>query len=277
MIATSVPRSMKKNRAERAGRPGPTGIVGALMDRSVCTHGRRRGASMAAVGAPRFGLTPRPTGWEEGDMDRKTLVAAVLVVGAFGAEPARAAGTPAAQCAAGEAKAAAKRIWNDVGCQRLALLHGATVDPACLARGHTKFAAAFSKLDAAGGCLVTGDASAIAGVCDGVVATLVANLTTPPPPPGPFCCPLLPDGGACGYVDQASQCALGAGSPGDVCDGATGACIPPPASAGPCCQAPSGPGACNGGPAFLGGSLCTQGGGQFFSSAVCDPQTRTCL
>jgi hypothetical protein len=102
----------------------------------------------------------------------------------------------------------------------------------------------------------------------------VRNATAQP------ACPLL----CCGFVASCSwEDAVAAGfcsevggtlgAPGAVCDGATGGCVSPPASAGNCCE--FGASLCFGGPSVQQ-PPCDEIGGAFVTGAICDP-TQGCV
>lgn len=103
----------------------------------------------------------------------------VLVVGfsvsvVFGATAAHAAATPAQKCAAAKLKAAGSRAAGKLNCHAKAALKGSSVDAECLAKADAKFAAAFTKAEAGGGCIVNGDAASTGGQVDGMVSDVVA-------------------------------------------------------------------------------------------------------
>jgi hypothetical protein len=88
----------------------------------------------------------------------------------------RAAPTAAQKCAAAKLKAAAAKVLGKAKCQRTALVTSAAVDGACLATVEQKFLAAHAKTEAAGGCTVTGDASAAEAVVDGCLVAFVGAI-----------------------------------------------------------------------------------------------------
>jgi hypothetical protein len=100
----------------------------------------------------------------------------------------------------------------------------------------------------------------------------VRNATQQPPCPD-FCCTF---GLSCAWTegDQAgaAECVQAGGTlgfPGSACDGATGACSPPPAAAGNCCAF----GVtlfCFGGPGVQQ-PPCEEFSGTFSTNAICDP------
>lgn len=87
---------------------------------------------------------------------------------------AKAAATPAQKCAAAKLKAAGTRAAAKLNCHAKAALRGSSVDTECLAKADTKFATAFSKAEAGGGCIVTSDAASTGGQVDGMVSSVVA-------------------------------------------------------------------------------------------------------
>jgi hypothetical protein len=98
----------------------------------------------------------------------------------------------------------------------------------------------------------------------------VRNATSEPGCPA-FCCSF---GVTCGWGDalDAAFCPELGGTlapPGAACDGATGACVPPPASPGKCCEFGGGA-LCFGGPGIQQ-PPCDEVGGVFEADAICDP------
>lgn len=94
---------------------------------------------------------------------------------AFGAVPAaNAAATPAQKCASAKLKAAATRAATKLNCHAKAALGGSSVDAQCLAKADAKFATAFAKAEAGGGCIVNGDAGSTGAQVDGMVSNVVA-------------------------------------------------------------------------------------------------------
>lgn len=119
-------------------------------------------------------------------------------------------------------------------------------------------------------CVSFGGAAGGEVVVDTATTWKMRDATAEPGCPS-FCCSL---GLSCVWAGatDASLCPeVGGvlGFPGSVCDGATGACAPPPAGVGNCCT-------------FAGGSLCFGGpgvqqppcdeiGGTFTTAGICDP------
>ncbi len=97
------------------------------------------------------------------------------------------AGDPGAACAAAKRKAAAKKADGKLGCVAKAASKGAAVDPLCISRAETKFASAFTKAEAKGGCLTSNDAGTIEASVDACFATLRGVLAVPGTPPKSLC------------------------------------------------------------------------------------------
>ena len=103
---------------------------------------------------------------------RLALVAlAVLLVGApSGAAP------DARLCAIRKLEAASRKSAARLTCYERAIAAGAPVDPLCLAKADAKFAAAFVRAEARGGCVTTGDVGSVETTVDTCVANLVSAL-----------------------------------------------------------------------------------------------------
>jgi hypothetical protein len=104
----------------------------------------------------------------------------------LGISPAYAA-DPGATCAAAKRKAAGKKVDGKLKCVAKATMKGMPVDALCLSKVETKFATAFAKAEAKGGCLTSGDAGAIEASVDACVATLRGLLGVPGTPPASPC------------------------------------------------------------------------------------------
>jgi hypothetical protein len=174
----------------------------------------------------------------------------------------------ASVCAKLRYKIAAAGAKAKAACYARAAGSGATVDTTCLTRADDALARKWVKATANGDCPTTADAATAQGLVDAFLAGLVDVLE---PPTVSYCCAT---GSSCfaGPVIDASTCfeLLGTlGPPGSVCEGATGACVAPPGSGGPCCALPqlsvcaAGPG---GDPAD-----CSNAGGFHVPNAVCLP------
>ena len=84
------------------------------------------------------------------------------------------------KCAAAKIKAAAKKAACKAGVEaKQALLGGAAVDPAKVAKCESAFSKTFAKLEAKGGCRTTGDTAAIEAKVDAFVADLDDELACP--------------------------------------------------------------------------------------------------
>ncbi len=98
------------------------------------------------------------------------LIATVLARASF------AAATPAQKCAAAKVKAAGTKVNDKAQCQQKALRKSTAVDSACLAKAEQKFAKAYSKADAAGGCAVTGDADTVEVAVDACLTAFLGAI-----------------------------------------------------------------------------------------------------
>jgi hypothetical protein len=104
------------------------------------------------------------------------LIGLAATVGLFATVAlARAAADPAAKCVAGKNKAATAALGASLECHRKALIAGADVDPACLEATAVRFATAFQKVEARGGCAVTGNGLALALATEICLAEIVAK------------------------------------------------------------------------------------------------------
>jgi hypothetical protein len=147
------------------------------------------------------------------------------------AGPALAGPTPAGKCAAAKSNAASRKIAAKLKCSQKAYLAGTSVDPDCLSRADEKFTGAIAKVEAKGGCVVTGDATRLEAAADTCVGS-VDTLT-----------PALPTCGA--DLSQCNASACPAGSTCEVVFGGPCQCVPSPpcsGSAAPACNGDCGPG-----------------------------------
>ncbi len=193
------------------------------------------------------------------------LVANSIVVLLLASMPGvpRAATDPARKCAAAKLKAVAKQTTAAAKCHQTAILKGLAVDAACLEMAESKLAEAIQKADRDGAC--AGTASALTAAADGCVAAYVAEVqavtttTTAAPTTttsllAQGCC-TFPVAQECRWIAQGA-CEQAGGIPGglgDVCDGASGGCLPGGAAmAGNCCTRVN---------ATTGGSICFSGPG----------------
>ena len=109
-------------------------------------------------------------------MRRSRLAVAVVGFALLVSASGHAAGTPAQSCAGAKMKAAGKSAGLKLACHATAARRGLAVDSSCLARAATNLAASFAKAEAQGGCMTTGDGSAIAAMIDSSVGAFVAAL-----------------------------------------------------------------------------------------------------
>ena len=79
-------------------------------------------------------------------------------------------------CAASKLKAAGKRSRSRLACFSKAQKRHVAVDVACLAKAAGKFATLFARAEARGGCVMGDDAFVIAGLVDGGVSKIVAEV-----------------------------------------------------------------------------------------------------
>jgi len=84
------------------------------------------------------------------------------------------AAEPNQKCAAAELKAVRKKADAKIKCHRKAILKGVPTDPACLTAAEMEFSQSFGAAEAAGGCAVTGNVTAVEQMVDGFVNS-VAN------------------------------------------------------------------------------------------------------
>jgi hypothetical protein len=106
-----------------------------------------------------------------------TMLAIAAVVSLSLVHVAGGGGDGARQCAAAKLKAAAKKAASKLKCQARAEAAGVAADPACLAKAEDKFAAAFARAEAGGGCRTMGDAGATESAVDDFVAKLAVLLS----------------------------------------------------------------------------------------------------
>jgi hypothetical protein len=85
------------------------------------------------------------------------------------------ADTAAEKCAVTKIKAAVKKAAAKVACHTKAIKSGEPVDSDCLMKAEDKFSAAFTKAEAKGGCLSSGDTSTVESHVDDFVSRIVAD------------------------------------------------------------------------------------------------------
>jgi hypothetical protein len=177
-------------------------------------------------------------------------------------------GADPSACAKLQIKAAAAGAKAKAACHAKAAGTGSPVDQTCVAAADEKLARKWEKATLRGDCPTSADAAVAQGLVDAFVAGLLDALE---PPTVSYCCDT---GTACyaGPVIDASTCLelLGTlGPPGSVCEGATGACVPPPGTGGSCCAFPQFS-VCTAGPS-ADPAGCVTGGGLDVPFAVCLP------
>lgn len=103
------------------------------------------------------------------------------------AGPARAASDPVAKCAATKVQSAGKKAGAKLKCHAKAIKKAVALDPVCIQKAEDKYAEAFAKIEAKGGCATVGDAPAIEAQVDAFVADAVAALPDGGTPEGAKC------------------------------------------------------------------------------------------
>jgi hypothetical protein len=104
----------------------------------------------------------------------------------FITDTAHASGT-APKCAAAKQKAAGKKANSLLACYAKATLKQSSVDSACVTKVQDKFTTAFAKADAAGGCILTGDAPNVEPVVDAFASNIVTLTPATMPAATPKC------------------------------------------------------------------------------------------
>ena len=94
--------------------------------------------------------------------------------------------SPGAKCAAAKQKAAVKKVAAKIKCFQNAAAKSVPVDADCLGAAEEKFDAAVAKANKKGGCVRTGDATAIEAAADTCI-TDIRNETPTEPPTSPAC------------------------------------------------------------------------------------------
>jgi hypothetical protein len=165
-------------------------------------------------------------------------------------------------------KAAAAYFTALSKCRSKAVAKAEALDPACADKAAQKLATAIAKAEGKGDCLTLESelpvSDPLAAAAEGIHLILA-----------PTCCALA--GSRCTWLSEAG-CSLfkgTLGAPGSVCS-ASGACIAPPAQAGPCCEDAS---IARGLRVCLGNAAegdCTAQEGIYSASALCRPN-QTCV
>jgi hypothetical protein len=194
-----------------------------------------------------------------------TLPSLVLLAG-FAAD---AAADAPSKCDKLRFLAAGPAVRLQMACAGAAAAAGTTVDPACLAIAAERLGRKWERAGARGDCTTAVDTSTAQTIVDGFTAALDQALH---PPILQNCC----DTGALCFAGpsiDAPGCELELsgtlGLPGTVCDGATGDCVAPPATGGPCCSLTSLT-LCSAGPS-LNAQDCVLAGGLDYPAGVCEP------
>jgi hypothetical protein len=122
----------------------------------------------------------------------------------------------AVKCSAGKQKAAVKKVGADLKCYQKAAADDVVVDPACLAKADTKFSESIAKIEAKGGCIITGDEAAIDQAADECVADIRGLTPVSPPTCGdgdfPECGGTCPAGQTClALIVHDTNCSPGQG------------------------------------------------------------------
>jgi hypothetical protein len=112
---------------------------------------------------------------------KKVVALALVSLAVAAAAVAEAGPTPAQKCTGSKLKATGKKAAAKLKCHEKAVKKGVAADPDCLAKAEEKFADAFAKAEAKGGCLTTGDAGSVEGLVDTFVDDAVAALDPPVP------------------------------------------------------------------------------------------------
>jgi hypothetical protein len=188
-------------------------------------------------------------------------VAAAFAAGATAGAPSK--------CDKLRLRAVGHAVRLRMACEASAAAAGTTVDAGCLANAAERLRRKWERAAARGDCATTIDTAAAQALVDEFAAALDKALH---PPVVQNCC----DTGALCFAGpsiDAAGCQLELsgtlGPPGSVCDGATGDCVAPPASGGPCCSLTS-LSLCSAGPG-LSAQDCQLAGGLDHPAGVCEP------
>jgi len=125
----------------------------------------------------------------------------IIIVLSLAIAPGHAADKAAVKCSTGKQKAAVKKIGIKLKCHQKANAADLPVDQECLAKAETKFSESIAKIEAKGGCIITGDEATIEQAADECVDEI--NGLTPASPPTcggtayPECGGTCPSGQTC--------------------------------------------------------------------------------
>jgi hypothetical protein len=151
----------------------------------------------------------------------------------------------AVKCSTGKQKAAVKKIGSKLKCHQKANAADLPVDQECLTKAETKFSDTIVKIEAKGGCIITGDEAVIEQAADECIDDIRGLTPVSPPTCGgsgyPECGGTCPAGQACqAMLVTTFESGGGGGTGGTETCAATCACVDPTV-------------ACNGGPC---GRIC---------------------
>jgi cysteine-rich repeat protein len=108
------------------------------------------------------------------------LAAIEAKVDAFAADVAADLGGPGpSKCTSSKVRAAGKKADAKSKCHAKAIGKGLLTDGACLTKAEAKFTSAFSKAEAKGDCLTTGDTASVEATVDAFITDLVTELKPP--------------------------------------------------------------------------------------------------
>jgi hypothetical protein len=180
-------------------------------------------------------------------MSRAYGAITTMIVLALAAAPARAVDKDAVKCSTGKQKAAVKKIASKLKCQQKANAADLPVDQECLTKAETKFSESIAKVEAKGGCIISGDEAVIEQAADDCIDEI--NGLTPASPPTcggttyPQCGGTCPAGQTCqAFIRTYFESGSGGGTGGTQTCTTSCECVDPTV-------------ACNGGPC---GSICQQ-------------------
>ena len=150
------------------------------------------------------------------DSKSQALKATVIVILALTTAAGHGADKLAVKCATAKQKAAVKKLAAKLKCYQKAAADDQTVDQACLTLAETKFGAAIMKADAKGGCVVTGDETAIEQAADACLTSIGSLTPFSHPTCGntsyPQCGGTCPSGLSCQpYIQLDTECSPGSG------------------------------------------------------------------
>lgn len=104
---------------------------------------------------------------------------AALMVGVLVGPAVFAADLPT-RCTGTKIKAAGKKTFDEAKCHQKAIIAERNVDGLCLGKAESKFVTTFAHAEAAGGCVVTGNATTVEGDVDTCIASFVGAISGAP-------------------------------------------------------------------------------------------------